>query len=115
MENKFKNGISKTESGSFRVTFWNPLTKTQRVIKTCKTEGEATLAYNEYQWDFYREHNYLLPKGISTHCDANGNKYFLLQGKSFRIDKSEKTISLGYYKTLQDAEEAKYRLIKSLC
>lgn len=106
-------GVSKTSTGSFRVTFWNPINGTQKVIKTCKTEVEAQDIYNESQWDFYSENKYLLPKGIRTYVSRSGKKSFVVQGIALTKDKVDKAISIGYYNNLQEAKESVLRLIQS--
>ena len=106
MKKEFKNGVSEIKSGSYRVTFWNPISGMQKVIKTLKNYEEACEFYNEYQWDFYKEHKYLLPKGVSLHLSRSNKKTFCVSAKTINIDFKSKKITLGYFRNVQAAQGA---------
>jgi hypothetical protein len=108
--NLFVKGYIKTTHGTYQVQFSNVLTNEKEYVGTFKEEGEAIIAYTQRQFDFYNSHRFLLPKGITIYpMEKTGNAPFVA-----RINVKEKTIHLGTFKTLQEAERYRKEIIMNM-
>ena len=88
----FEYEVYKTGTSGFKAQFYNVIQGKKNIIGNFKKELDANKAYMEYQYSFYKEHKFLLPKNI-VHS-PNGSRFiFTLQfkGKS-HISKTFNTV-----------------------
>lgn len=110
MKNEFNSGTYFNKSNSRWICkFSNPITNKVEYLGTFNTETEAKLKYSEKQIEFYKIHVYLLPKYITIF-----NSKFQLQFKYNTNNEKNKSLYLGRYNTVQEAEQAKIEFITNL-
>ena len=96
----------KPKDKGWQVNSWNPLTQKTVYVGFYREEKEANDAVNVWNYNFFSENTWLLPKGISIN---RRDKAF-----SFSIVIRNKTIKIGTYKNLDDAVKAKLDFITKL-
>ncbi len=101
----FNGGIT-FRKGKFYAQFTNPISKEHINLGGEDTEEKARVKYSEYQINFYLEHDYLLPKGISVR--ENLNKFTAC------IFAKGKKIHLGTFLTVQEAEAHRKQVIMNM-
>ena len=108
--NMFVKGYIKTRFNTYNVQFDNPFTHKKEYVGAFKEEEEAILAYTTVQYNFYNNHRFLLPKGISLQAlEKSGNAPFVA-----RINVKNKVIHLGTFKTLQEADRYRKEIIMNM-
>ena len=94
------------DGNGFETQFINPLTKEKQRKSTKKIE-EAIEFLKTSQINFYKEHNYLLPKGIFLNTDGRDTPF------GFRVSFGKKSIS-KHFKLVQEALQFKKQFIADL-
>lgn len=75
-----------------QVRFQNPATRKPEYIGSCFTIVEKETMYNEYEFNFYKDHTYLLPKFITIQKDRLTYLFKIeFNGRFFHID-TDKTL-----------------------
>jgi len=95
---------------SYLARFYNPITY-QTENLGYGTEEECIEIYINKQVEFYNQHKYLLPKSIGLTLASNGKYYFKLGFNITQKYGKNKFIHIGTYKILQEAVEAKQKLV----
>lgn len=90
----------------FRVTFWNPTLQKTEFDKRVTNENEAIELLNNYNFDFFSNHSYLLPKGISINKRDRNFRFFVVINK--------KPIYVFQHKDLDVVNKAKLDFINKL-
>jgi hypothetical protein len=92
---------------SYCVTYWDSILK-KSISKNLPTLKKAKEWANVIDFELFSANPELLPKGIHLHTES---KRFAL---GILDPNKSSTITLGYYSTMQDAKEARFRIINSL-
>ena len=95
----------------FTIKFYDPINSKITKSNSFKLENKhkALVQANDWDFEFYNKHRYLLPKGISL---IRKRKNFHL---SITINKSAKRRKyIGVYYTLWEAKQARKDIINSL-
>lgn len=105
-ETRYGGVTYKAKDKGWQVNSWNPLIQKTVYVGFYKEEKEANDAVNEWNYNFFSENAWLLPKGISIN---RRDKAF-----SFSIIVRNRTIIIGTYKNLDEAVKAKLYFITKL-
>jgi DUF1365 family protein len=97
--------VNKETSPTYQVQFFNPLLKKISIKQAFRRNQEAVDFLIECNYNFFEEHSYLLPKGISI---RRKNKTFV-----FTIRVKGKNIFVSSSKDIDDVCNDKFNLLKS--
>lgn len=114
MRNKhkdFKGGYSsERKNGKFSVSFNNPITCEKEYLGMVNSQEEAINTYGLHQHNFYKQHPYLLPKGITCN-NLERNKLFF---KAQLNVSTTKIVYLGGFNSVQEAEQHRKEVIMNM-
>lgn len=104
MRNKYKRVDDR-----YVVKWVIPIENTTVYLGSVSSDEEAKILLNKVQFEFYSRNPRLLPKAITIRRDT---KTFMV---GFINPYTKKTTTFGqFYKTLEEAEDVKWKILKSL-
>lgn len=101
-----KPTIYQNKSGGYAPRFWDFINTKWVYFGTFKDLNDAEDILSEYQYNFYKDRTYLLPKGISL---SHAKKKFI-----YAVAWEGKTIINKSFKLLEDALNFKEKFINRL-
>lgn len=102
--NQYGN-IAQTVSG-FLAKGWNPIEQKGEHLGHFKTEAEATKAVNNFNFNLFEKHTWMLPR-----CIAIGRRARVF---IFSLQINGKTMRISQFKSLDEAVNAKHEFINKL-